>query len=64
MGCFSHFLFFVLQRLSHDFGWGYRDVVDRLEEKRKIKAKAYHERKVWTGKTSPLKIDTNMVSIS
>ena len=35
-----------LQRLSHEVGWGYKDVVDRLEEKRKIKAQAFHERKV------------------
>jgi large subunit ribosomal protein L13Ae len=34
------------QRLSHEVGWGYKDVVDRLEEKRKIRAKAFHERKV------------------
>jgi hypothetical protein len=34
------------QRLSHEVGWGYKDVVDRLEEKRKIKAQAFHERKV------------------
>lgn len=36
----------VLQRLSHEVGWGYKDVVDRLEEKRKVKALAFHERKV------------------
>jgi large subunit ribosomal protein L13Ae len=36
------------QRLSHEVGWGYKDVVDRLEEKRKIRAKAFHERKVIT----------------
>jgi large subunit ribosomal protein L13Ae len=36
----------MLQRLSHEVGWGYKDVVDRLEEKRKIKAQAFHERKV------------------
>ena len=36
----------ALQRLSHEVGWGYKDVVDRLEEKRKIKAQAFHERKV------------------
>ena len=36
----------ILQRLSHEVGWGYKDVVDRLEEKRKIKAQAFHERKV------------------
>jgi large subunit ribosomal protein L13Ae len=34
------------QRLSHEVGWGYKDVVDRLEEKRKVKAAAFHERKV------------------
>jgi large subunit ribosomal protein L13Ae len=36
----------ISQRLSHEVGWGYKDVVDRLEEKRKIKAQAFHERKV------------------
>ena len=36
----------IVQRLSHEVGWGYKDVVDRLEEKRKIKAQAFHERKV------------------
>ena len=36
----------IPQRLSHEVGWGYKDVVDRLEEKRKIKAQAFHERKV------------------
>ena len=35
-----------MQRLSHEVGWGYKDVVDRLEEKRKVKAQAFHERKV------------------
>ena len=34
------------QRLSHEVGWGYKDVVDRLELKRKVKAQAYFERKV------------------
>jgi large subunit ribosomal protein L13Ae len=36
----------TLKRLSHEVGWGYKDVVDKLEEKRKAKGKAYHERKV------------------
>jgi large subunit ribosomal protein L13Ae len=36
----------LVQRLSHEVGWGYKDVVDRLEEKRKIKAAAFFERKV------------------
>lgn len=36
----------VFQRLSHEVGWGYKDVVDRLEGKRKLKAQAYFERKV------------------
>ncbi|GAW07994.1 60S ribosomal protein L13a [Lentinula edodes] len=35
----------TVKRLSHEVGWGYKDVVDRLEEKRKIKAQAFHERK-------------------
>ncbi|GFZ46065.1 60S ribosomal protein L16-A [Saitozyma sp. JCM 24511] len=35
----------TLKRVSHEVGWGYRDVVDRLEEKRKVKGQAYHERK-------------------
>lgn len=36
----------TIKRLSHEFGWSYRDVVDRLEEKRKVKSAAFHERKV------------------
>ena len=36
----------ISQRLSHEVGWGYKDVVDRLEAKRKLKAQAYFERKV------------------
>lgn len=32
-------------RLSHENGWKYKDVVARLEERRKVKALAYHERK-------------------
>ena len=35
----------TIKRLSHEVGWGYKDVVDTLEEKRKVKALAYHERK-------------------
>ncbi|KAI0673519.1 60S ribosomal protein L13a [Trametes maxima] len=35
----------TVKRLSHEVGWGYKDVVDRLEEKRKVKAQAFHERK-------------------
>ncbi|KAH8835689.1 hypothetical protein DL96DRAFT_1575230 [Flagelloscypha sp. PMI_526] len=38
----------ALRRLSHEVGWGYKDVVDRLEEKRKVKARAFHERKIAT----------------
>jgi len=40
----------TVKRLSHDFGWGYRDVVDRLEEKRKIKSQAHYERKAAASK--------------
>ena len=45
---------FYHQRLSHEVGWGYKDVVDRLEEKRKIKAQAFHERKVCPPLSLPL----------
>jgi large subunit ribosomal protein L13Ae len=38
--------FCTLKRLSAEVGWGYKDVVDRLEEKRKVKGQAYFERKV------------------
>ncbi|ODN78005.1 ribosomal protein L13, variant 2 [Cryptococcus amylolentus CBS 6039] len=38
--------FCTLKRLSAEVGWKYGDVVDRLEEKRKVKGQAYHERKV------------------
>lgn len=36
----------TLKRVSHEVGWAHKDVVDRLEEKRKAKGKAYFERKV------------------
>ncbi|KAK2461848.1 hypothetical protein APHAL10511_006311 [Amanita phalloides] len=36
----------TVKRLSHEVGWGYKDVIERLEEKRKVKAQAFHERKV------------------
>ncbi|KAL1974036.1 hypothetical protein VTN31DRAFT_5596 [Thermomyces dupontii] len=32
-------------RLSHEVGWKYQDVVARLEERRKVKSAAFHERK-------------------
>jgi large subunit ribosomal protein L13Ae len=35
----------TIKRLSHEVGWGYKDVVDTLEEKRKVKSAAYYERK-------------------
>ena len=38
--------FCTLKRISAEVGWGYKDVVDKLEEKRKVKGKAYFERKV------------------
>lgn len=31
--------------MGHEFGWKYQDVVARLEERRKVKGKAYYERK-------------------
>ncbi|KAM0746685.1 ribosomal protein L13 [Meredithblackwellia eburnea MCA 4105] len=40
----------TIKRLSHEVGWQYRDVVDRLEEKRKVKAAAFYEKKVAAAK--------------
>jgi large subunit ribosomal protein L13Ae len=37
--------FTTIKRLSAEFGWKYQDVVARLEEKRKVKSKAYYEKK-------------------
>jgi len=34
-----------VERLSHEFGWKYKDIVSRLEERRLEKAKAWHERR-------------------
>lgn len=42
--------FCTIKRLSHEVGWGYKDVVDRLEEKRKTKAVAFHDRRVASAK--------------
>jgi len=35
--------FCQLGRISSELGWSYKDIVDTLEEKRKVKAKAYYE---------------------
>ncbi|ORX88465.1 60S ribosomal protein L16 [Basidiobolus meristosporus CBS 931.73] len=35
----------TISRLSREVGWKYEDVVKKLEEKRKVKSKAYYERK-------------------
>lgn len=37
--------FTTIKRISSEFGWKYEDVVARLEEKRKVKSKAYYEKK-------------------
>lgn len=36
----------TLKRVSSEVGWKYEEVVDKLEEKRKVKQQAYQERKV------------------
>ncbi|GAA5831483.1 hypothetical protein JCM5353_007641 [Sporobolomyces roseus] len=56
----------TLKRLSHEVGWSYRDVVDRLEEKRKVKAAAFHERKMASVKaqTAALKAATKAAPIT
>jgi large subunit ribosomal protein L13Ae len=38
--------FATLKRISTEVGWKYEAVVDKLEEKRKVKQQAYQERKV------------------
>lgn len=37
--------FCTLGRLAHEVGWGHRDLVTRLESKRKIKAEAFYQQK-------------------
>jgi large subunit ribosomal protein L13Ae len=32
-------------RLGHEFGWKYKDVVERLEERRKVKSSVYYQKK-------------------
>merc|ERR1712093_524013 len=58
--------FCTIKRLSHEVGWSYRDVVDRLEGKRKVKAAAFYERKVAAQKanTAALKAAANAAPIS
>jgi len=41
----------TIKRLSHEVGWHSKEIVDRLEEKRKVKAGAYFERKTANQKT-------------
>ncbi|PWN20654.1 60S ribosomal protein L13a [Microstroma glucosiphilum] len=36
----------TIKRISHEVGWNHKDTVDKLEQKRKIKAQAYNERRV------------------
>lgn len=36
----------TLRRISSEVGWNYQGVVDKLEQKRKLKAQAYNERRV------------------
>ena len=37
--------FTVLGRLAHEVGWQHKDVVERLEEKRKIKSQVFYQTK-------------------
>lgn len=36
----------TIKRLSHEVGWNHQATVDKLEQKRKLKAQAYYERRV------------------
>lgn len=37
--------FRLVGRLAHEVGWQYRDVIAKLEAKRKVKSAAFYERK-------------------
>lgn len=37
--------FCQIGRISHELGWKYQDIVQELEEKRKVKGKAFYEQK-------------------
>lgn len=37
--------FCKIGRISHELGWKYNDVVETLEDKRRVKAAAYYEKK-------------------
>lgn len=41
----SNSLLFLVGRLSHEVGWQYKGVVDKLEEKRKVRSAAFYEKK-------------------
>ena len=54
--------FCSLGRLSHDVGWKYQDVVETLEAKRKVKAEAFHKKKLADEKIAKdVKKDTKLV---
>ena len=40
----------TLKRISTEVGWNYGETVDKLEAKRKVKAQAFHERKIAANK--------------
>lgn len=39
------FQFCKLGRLAHEVGWQYKEVVEKLEAKRKVKSGVYYDRK-------------------
>lgn len=36
----------TVKRISHEIGWNHKEIVDKLEQKRKLKQQAYQERRV------------------
>jgi len=48
----------VLGDLSNSVGWGKKDIIDKLEEKRKAKSRKFYERKI-LGKNRVTKAKNN-----
>jgi len=56
----------TIGRLAHEIGWKYKDIVEKLEVKRKERSSKYHEKKVRLGKTlteAKKEVDTNAVKL-
>mmetsp|Transcript_69378 Transcript_69378/g.157417 ORF Transcript_69378/g.157417 Transcript_69378/m.157417 type:complete len:206 (+) Transcript_69378:85-702(+) len=54
--------FCTLKDLSAEVGWKHKDLIQKLEERRKVRSEAFHKRKVATGKERKEKLTS--VSLS